>query len=85
MALWLLVAPGELLAQARGSQNAQRAQPMDAHFATRVREWTTRPEFLSPLLDHLPMANGIPSPKDVLGHHAGAPRELTYHAELLEY
>ena len=31
------------------------------------------------------MADGIPSPKDVLGHHAGAPRELTYHAELLEY
>ena len=58
---------------------------MDADFATRVREWTTRPEFLSPLVDHLPVADGIPSPKDVLGHHAGAPRELTYHAELLEY
>ena len=82
MALWLLMAPGGLVAQAG---RAQSTQPMDADFATRVREWTTRPEFVSPLVDHLPVADGIPSPKDVLGHHAGAPRELTYHAELLEY
>ncbi|MEE2613243.1 MAG: hypothetical protein VX975_05410, partial [Acidobacteriota bacterium] len=82
VALWLLMAPGGLVAQAGG---AQSTQPMDADFATRVREWTTRPEFVSPLVDHLPVADGIPSPKDVLGHHAGAPRELTYHAELLEY
>ena len=82
VALWLLLAPGGLFAQA---VRAQSAQPMDADFAARVREWTTRPEFLSPFVDHLPVADGIPSPKDLLGHHAGAPRELTYYAELLEY
>ena len=60
-------------------------QAMDADFAARVREWTTRPEFLSPLVDHLPASAGVPSPKDVLGHHAGAPRELTYYARMLEY
>ena len=60
-------------------------QAMDADFAARVREWTTRPEFLSPLVDHLPASTGVPSPRDVLGHHAGAPRELTYYAEMLEY
>ena len=60
-------------------------QAMDADFAARVREWTTRPEFLSPLVDHLPAGAGVPSPKDVLGHHAGAPRELTYYAEMVEY
>ena len=60
-------------------------QALDADFAARVREWTTRPEFLSPLVDHLPAGTGVPSPKDVLGHHAGAPRELTYYAEMLEY
>ena len=64
---------------------AQRAQPMDEDFAARIREWTTKPEFLSPLVDHLPVADGIPSPKDVLGHHAGAPRDLTYYATLLGY
>ena len=82
VALWLLLAPGGLFAQA---VRAQSAQPMDADFAARVREWTTRPEFLSPFVDQLPVADGIPSPKDLLGHHAGAPRELTYYAELLEY
>ncbi len=60
-------------------------QAMDADFAARVREWTTRPEFLSPLVDHLPVSDRVPSPKEILGHHAGAPRELTYYAEMLEY
>ena len=60
-------------------------QAMDADFAARVEEWTTRPEFLSPLVDHLPVSARVPSPQDVLGHHAGAPRELTYYAQMLEY
>lgn len=57
----------------------------DEEFAKLVREWTTRPEFLSPLVDHLPKAAGIPSPKDVLGHHVGQPKTLTYYADLLKY
>ena len=28
---------------------------------------------------------GIPSPKDVLGHHIGAPATLTYYADILKY
>ena len=69
------------------SGNAQSGgdQATDADFAARVREWTTRPEFLSPLVDHLPVSDRVPSPKEILGHHAGAPRELTYYAEMLEY
>ena len=58
---------------------------MDADFAVRVQEWTTRPEFLSPLVDHLPASDGVPSPRDVIGHHVGAPRELTYYADLVAY
>jgi hypothetical protein len=50
---------------------------MDPDYAARVKEWTTKPEFLSPLVDHLPASSGVPSPKDVLGHHIGAPKELT--------
>ena len=72
-----------LLAPAAIAQPA--GQPLDADFAARVREWTTRPEFLSPLVDHLPVSDRVPSPKQILGHHAGAPRELTYYAEMLEY
>ncbi|MFH1574092.1 MAG: M14 family zinc carboxypeptidase, partial [Acidobacteriota bacterium] len=61
------------------------AQQQDADFARMVREWTTRPEFLSPLVDHLAVAPGVPSPKDVLGYHIGAPKKLTYYSDILNY
>jgi hypothetical protein len=66
-----------------GGQGPLQAQ--DEDYARAVREWTTAPEFLSPLVDHLPKAAGIPSPKDVLGHHVGAPKQLTYYADVLRY
>ena len=53
------------------SAQTEARQPLDAEFAEHVREWTTRPEFLSPLVDHLPAGGAVPSPKDVLGHHVG--------------
>src|SRR6266487_1628408 len=57
----------------------------DPDFARSVKEWTTRPEFSSPLVDHLPKVAGLPSPKDVLGHHIGEPKKLTYYADILKY
>src|SRR5215475_8577400 len=42
----------------------KQAQQMDEDFARSVKEWTTRPEFMSPLVDHLPKVAGVPSPKD---------------------
>src|SRR5437773_8453283 len=57
----------------------------DKDFARAVKEWTTRPEFSSPLVDHLPKVAGVPSPKDVLGHHIGEPKKLTYYADILKY
>ena len=81
-----VAAAGAVMGLLTASAAAQTAaQPMDADFAEQVREWTTRPEFLSPLVDHLPAGGAVPSPKDVLGHHVGAPRELTYYAEMLDY
>jgi len=61
------------------------AQNLDADYAARVKEWTTKPEFLSPLIDHLSAGGSVPSPKDVLGHHIGAPKELSYYADVLRY
>src|SRR5689334_17656658 len=57
----------------------------DEDFAKSVKEWTTRPEFISPLVDHLPKVVGVPSPKDVLGHHIGEPKKLTYYADILKF
>ena len=67
------------------AQQPPATQPMDEEFARLVQEWTTQPEFISPLVDHLPVADGVPSPKDVLGYHIGAPRRLTYYADALRY
>jgi hypothetical protein len=61
------------------------SQPQDEDFAKAVREWTTQPFYTSPLVDHLPKVAGIPSPKDVLGYHIGAPAKLTYYADILKY
>jgi hypothetical protein len=61
------------------------AQTQDEDFAKAVKEWTTAPNFTSPLVDHLPKIPGIPSPKDVLGYHVGAPAKLTYYADALKY
>src|SRR5436190_21162951 len=63
----------------------QTKQPQDEEFARLVKEWTTRPEFMSPLVDHLPKAPGVPSPKDVLGYHVGQPKKLTKVADLSRY
>lgn len=64
---------------------AQSAQAMDPAFAAQVKEWTTRPEFLSPLVDHLPMSKTVPSPRSVLGYNIGAPKKLTYYADVVRY
>ena len=61
------------------------AQPQDEEFAKLVKEWTTAPHFSSPLVDHLPKAPGVPTPRDALGYHVGAPSRLTYYADALRY
>jgi Zinc carboxypeptidase len=66
------------LAQAPATQD-------DEEFARRVREWTTKPEFLSPLVDHLPKRASVPTPKDVLGYYVGEPKKLTYTADQFRF
>ena len=61
------------------------ASQVDAEFAKLVREWTTKPEFLSPLVDHLPKKTGVPTPKDILGYHIGEPKKLTYTADQFRF
>jgi hypothetical protein len=61
------------------------AQEMDPDFARSVHEWTTKPEFISPLVDHLPKSSTVPSPNTVLGHHIGAPKKLAYYEDIVKY
>ncbi len=81
VALSLLIeAPSLQAQQARGSAENSAVELNDSEFASLVKQWTTKPEFLSPLVDHLPKRAGVPTPKDVLGYHVGAPNKLTYTA-----
>lgn len=57
----------------------------DPEFASLVKEWTTKPEFLSPLIDHLPRKDGVPSPKEILGYYIGEPKKLTYTADQFRF
>lgn len=81
----LALALGVVLPAEQRPVQTRPPQAQDAEFARLVREWTTGPEFLSPLVDHLPVVAGIPSPKDVLGHHVGEPKKLTYTHEAYGY
>src|SRR5688500_2459524 len=75
----------EARAQAWVTETRDPKQTQDADFAKAYAEWTGAPIYGSPLVDHLPKVNGIPSPKDVLGYHIGAPAKLTYYADILKY
>src|ERR1700738_63570 len=48
----------------RGVSASSGVSTEDEDFARSVKEWTTRPEFASPLVDHLTKVDGIPSPKE---------------------
>ena len=81
----VLVAAVSLPAQQMVTETRDPAQPQDEEFAKLVKEWTTQPYFISPLVDHLPKVQGIPMPKDVLGYHIGSPAKLTYYEDIIKY
>ena len=81
----LLSLASALSAQQAVTETRDPRQQQDADFAKAYAQWTTEPRFGSPLVDHLPIVAGIPSPKDVLGYYIGAPKTLTYYADILRY
>ena len=80
--LELLAAAG-IPAQQWVTGTRDSGQRQDEEFAKLYADWTGEPRFGSPLVDHLPLADGVPTPKDVLGYHIGAPAKLTYYADIL--
>jgi hypothetical protein len=81
----LLLSASVLGAQSAAVEYRDPRQRMDEDFAKSYLEWTRETKYGSPLVDHLPLANGIPTPKSVLGYHIGAPKKLTYYADILKY
>ncbi len=60
-------------------------QPIDEEYTKKIKEYTTEPYFLSPLVDYMPAAKGIPTPTAVLGDIAGATGKLPYSKEVYAY
>jgi hypothetical protein len=61
------------------------AQPIDEAYTRKIREYTTEPFFLSPLVDYLPASPAVPTPAAVLGNIAGSPDRLPYSTEVHDY
>ncbi len=62
-----------------------QAQSIDQEYTAKILEFTTEPFFATPLVDHLPASETVPTPLDVLGHIAGAADVLTYPADIYRY
>src|SRR5690606_3725791 len=60
-------------------------QAIDEEYTAQIRQFTTEPFFLTPLVDHLPASATVPSPLKVLGHIAGAAEVLTYPEDVAAY
>ena len=60
-------------------------QAIDEEYTKKIKEYTTEPFFLSPLVDYLPASKTVPTPKAVLGDIAGAPGKLPYSKEVYDY
>src|SRR5262245_14679129 len=80
-----LLATVALPAQQWVTETRDPKQTQDEDFAKSYQEWTGESRYGSPLVDHLPKVANVPSPKDVLGYHVGAPRKLTYYADIIKY
>ncbi|MFV0388005.1 MAG: M14 family zinc carboxypeptidase [Pyrinomonadaceae bacterium] len=74
-------------AQVRSTPKLERdpQQPINQEYTNEIKEFTTRPEFNSPLTDYLPASKTVPTPKDSLGYIAGAPNHLPYTADVNKY
>jgi Zinc carboxypeptidase len=92
----LLPATGALAAQSRTTGAAPSPgsliapgpapnQPVDEAYTRKIKEYTTEPFFLSPLVDYLPASKTVPTPTAVLGDIAGAPNKLPYSTEVYRY
>src|SRR5689334_2205327 len=60
-------------------------QPIDEDYTRKIKEYTTEPFFLSPLVDYLPASRTVPTPKAVLGDVAGARNNLPYSKDVYAY
>ncbi|MEP6692507.1 MAG: M14 family zinc carboxypeptidase, partial [Gemmatimonadaceae bacterium] len=76
---------GSASTQSTAKPGRDPSQPIDEEYTKKIREYTTEPFFLSPLVDYLPASKTVPTPKAVLGDIAGARDNLPYSKQVYEY
>ena len=59
--------------------------PIHREASEQIRRWTTKPEFVSPLVDYLPEGGAVVSPFDHFGHSIGRPAHLHRVDEIYGY
>lgn len=62
-----------------------QSQPVDEVYTAQIHEFTTEEFFLTPLVDHLPASETVPTPLEFLGYISGTRDVLTHTAEIYAY
>jgi len=79
---WLLLfIPAFLFA----AESIEKHPEWDQGYSKKIREYTTDPQFMTDLVDHLPASDKVPSPEKFNGYIAGAPDQLTYAEDVYRY
>jgi Zinc carboxypeptidase len=73
--LFLLLLPSLLFAQ----------QSIDQEYTKKIKEFTTGPDMITDLVDHLPSSPTVPSPLKFLGYISGTENKLTYAEDVYRY
>ena len=68
-----------------GLYDRDPAQPVDQPYSAQIKQYTTDPRFLSPLVDYLPASSTVFTPIKSLGVIAGAPDVLPYAEDTYKY
>lgn len=86
-----LARPGETAGAGATSEAAASSEAnageiaVDTTSSRLIRQFTSSPEFLSPLVADVPESDAVPSPRDFLGYVVGTPKKLTYYADIVRY
>ena len=60
-------------------------QTIDQEYTKKIKEYTTDPQYGSPMVDYLPASSTVPTPAKVLGDVSGAPNMLPYAEDAYKY
>src|SRR5207237_10642447 len=56
-----------------------------ADYVAQIKQFTTGPQFITELVDHLPASATVPTPLKFFGHIVGAEGHLTYAEDVYRY